>query len=122
MYYQKLSHWIKIVKACSSEANMIAQHHPTLLDAKCWPHLNTTLDCFGLNLDLLKTFVQQRTTLWVVLAATVLHGVGFVWTGLALNCYTPDQTAELAILEILDNQEIIEKDLNKDFNIIKSKE
>ena len=27
-----------------NEANMLVQHHPTLLDATCWPRLNTMLD------------------------------------------------------------------------------
>ena len=42
------------VKACSNEANMLVQHHPTLLDATCWPRLNTMLDDVGLILNLLK--------------------------------------------------------------------
>ncbi len=31
----------------SNEANMLVQHHPTLLHATCWPHLNTMLDYVG---------------------------------------------------------------------------
>ena len=29
------------LKAFSNEANMLVQHRPTLLDATCWPRLNT---------------------------------------------------------------------------------
>ena len=33
---------------CSNEANMLVQHHPTMLDATiCWPCLNTMLDDVG---------------------------------------------------------------------------
>ena len=32
------------LKACSNEANMLVQHHTTLLDATCWPRLNRPLD------------------------------------------------------------------------------
>ena len=32
------------VKACSNEANLLVQHHSTLLDATCWSRLNTMLD------------------------------------------------------------------------------
>ena len=35
------------LKACSNEAHMLVQHHPTLFDAKCWPRLNTMLDDVG---------------------------------------------------------------------------
>ena len=42
------------LKACSNEANMLVQHHPTLLDATCWPRLNTMLEDVGLILNLLK--------------------------------------------------------------------
>ena len=42
---------------------MLVQHHPTLLDATCWPRLNTMLDDVGLSLNLLKTFIQHRATL-----------------------------------------------------------
>ena len=42
------------VKACSNEANMLVQHHPTLLDATCWSRLNTILEDVGLILNLLK--------------------------------------------------------------------
>ena len=34
-------------KACSNEANMSVQHHPTLLDATRWSRLNTMLDDVG---------------------------------------------------------------------------
>ncbi len=34
----------KTFKACSNEANMLVQHHPTFLDVTCWPRLNTMLD------------------------------------------------------------------------------
>ncbi len=37
-------------KACSNGI----QHHPTLLDATCWPRLNTMLEDVGLSLNLLK--------------------------------------------------------------------
>ena len=30
------------LKTCSNEASMLVQHHPTLLDATCCPHLNTS--------------------------------------------------------------------------------
>ena len=43
-----------MVKACSNEANMLVQHHPTLLYATCWPRLNTMLEDVGLILNLLK--------------------------------------------------------------------
>ena len=36
-----------IIKARSNEANMLVQHHATLLDATRWPHLNTMLDNIG---------------------------------------------------------------------------
>ena len=39
--------YIYSFKACSNEANMLVQHHPTLLDATCWPRLNTILDNVG---------------------------------------------------------------------------
>ena len=42
------------VKACSNEADMLVQHHPTLLDATCWPRLNSMLEDVGLILNLLK--------------------------------------------------------------------
>ena len=43
---------------------MLDQYHPTLLDATCWPRLNTMLDdVSGLSLSLLKIFVQHRRTL-----------------------------------------------------------
>ena len=42
------------VKACSNEANILVQHHPTLLDATCWHRLNTMLEDVGLILNLLK--------------------------------------------------------------------
>ena len=32
------------LKTCSNEANMLVQHHPTLLDATWWPCLNSMLD------------------------------------------------------------------------------
>ena len=38
----------------SNEANMSVQHHPTLLDATCWPRLNIMLEDVGLILNLLK--------------------------------------------------------------------
>ena len=34
--------------------NMLVQQHPTLLDATCWPRLNTMLDDVGLSLNLPK--------------------------------------------------------------------
>ena len=34
----------KIIKACSNQANMLVQRHPTLLDATCWPRLSTIQD------------------------------------------------------------------------------
>ena len=37
-------------KACSNKANMLVQHRPTLLDATCWPRLNTMLEDVGLIL------------------------------------------------------------------------
>ncbi len=64
------------VKACSNKANMLVQHHPTLLNATCWPRLNTMLDDVGLSLNMLKIFVQHRATLLGQL--TMLHDVGFV--------------------------------------------
>ena len=42
------------VEACSNEANMLVQHHPPLLDATCWPRLNTMFEDVGLILNLLK--------------------------------------------------------------------
>ena len=42
------------IKACSNEANMLVQHHPTLLDATSWPRLNTMLEDVGLISNLLK--------------------------------------------------------------------
>ena len=33
---------------------LLVQHHPTLLDATCWPRLNTMLEDVGLILNLLK--------------------------------------------------------------------
>ena len=42
---------------------MLVQRHPTLLDATCWPRLNTMLDDVGLSLNLLKIFIQHRATL-----------------------------------------------------------
>ena len=48
-----------LIKACSNEANMLVQHHPTLLNATCWPRLNTTLDNVGrcwLEFKLAKNF------------------------------------------------------------------
>ncbi len=42
---------------------MFVQHHATLLDATCWPRLNTMLDDVGLSLNLLKIFVQHCATL-----------------------------------------------------------
>ena len=64
------------VKACSNEANMLVQHHPTLLDATCWPCLNTIcwimLEDVGLSLNLLKIFVQHRATLLAQQCCTVL--------------------------------------------------
>ncbi len=50
-------------KVCSNKANKLVQHHPSLLDATCWPRLNTMLDDVGLSLNLLKIFVQHRATL-----------------------------------------------------------
>ena len=50
------------LKACSNEANMSVQHHPTLLDATCWPRLNTMLEDVGLILNLLKIFIQHCAT------------------------------------------------------------
>ena len=41
-------------KACSNAAKMLVQGHPTLLDATCWPHLNTMLEDVGLIFNLLK--------------------------------------------------------------------
>ena len=35
------------LKACSNKANIVGQHHSTLLDATCWPHLNTMPDDVG---------------------------------------------------------------------------
>ncbi len=37
-------------KACSNGI----QHHATLLDATCWPRLNTMLEDVGMSLNLLK--------------------------------------------------------------------
>ena len=45
---------------------MLAQHHPTLLDATCWACLNTrleVLDDVGLSLNLLEILFQHRETL-----------------------------------------------------------
>ena len=41
---------------------MLVQQHPILLDATCWPRLNTMLDDDGLSLNLLKIFVQHYAT------------------------------------------------------------
>ncbi len=41
---------------------LVQHHHPTLLDATCWPRLNTMLDDVGLGVSLLKIFVQHRAT------------------------------------------------------------
>ena len=49
-----LNFFMIILKACSNEAIMLVQHHPTLLDATCWPRLNTVLEDVGLILNLLK--------------------------------------------------------------------
>ena len=42
---------------------MLVQHHPTWLDATCWPCLNAILDDVGLSLNLVEIFVQHRATL-----------------------------------------------------------
>ena len=52
------------VKACSNEANMLVQHHPTLLDATFWPRLNTMLDDVGLILNLLKNLSNIMQHCW----------------------------------------------------------
>ncbi len=62
------------LKACSNEANMLVQHHPTLLDVTCWPRLNTMLDNVGrcwLEFKLSSNIVQHC---W----PNMLHDVGFV--------------------------------------------
>ena len=54
---------------------MLAQHQPILLDAACWPRLNTMLDDVdnvGLSLSLLKMFVQHRATLLAQQCCTML--------------------------------------------------
>ena len=56
---------------------MLVQHHPTLLDATCWPCLNTMLDDVGrcwLEFKLAQNF-----------RPTSCNNVGFVWTGLILK-------------------------------------
>ena len=55
------------LKVCSNEANMLVQHHPTLLDATCWPRLNSILDDVGWSLNLLKICVQDYPLCTVVL-------------------------------------------------------
>ena len=42
---------------------MLVHHHSTLLDATCWPRLNTVLEDVGLSLNLFKTFVKRGATL-----------------------------------------------------------
>ncbi len=65
--------------ACSNEANILVQHHPTLLVATCWPRLNTMLDgCWimlediGFSLNFPKISVQHRATLLVQQCCTML--------------------------------------------------
>ena len=69
-----MQQFCSFLKACSNEANMLVQHHPTLLNATCWPRLNTMLDAVGLSFNLLKIFVQHSATLlgqqcWPMLAS-----------------------------------------------------
>ena len=59
-------------KTCSNKANILVQHHPTLLDATCWPCLNTMLDDVGLSLNLLNIFFQHRATLLAQQCCTML--------------------------------------------------
>ena len=61
------------LKACSNKANVLVQNHPTLLDATCWPHLSTMLDDVGLNLSLLKIFIQRRATLLASVNRLIVH-------------------------------------------------
>ena len=61
-------------KAFSNEANMFVQHYSTLLDATCWPRLNTMLDG---NLHASNFWATQCN----IVGPKVLHDVGFVWTG-----------------------------------------
>ena len=38
------THFACHLSACLNEANMLVEHHPTLLDTTSWPRLNTMLD------------------------------------------------------------------------------
>ena len=71
---------LNLVKACSNEANMLVHHHSTLLNATCWPRLNTVL---VLSLNLFKIFVHNGTT--VLGQQCCMHNVGFVSTGVKNN-------------------------------------
>ena len=62
---------------------MLVQHHPTLLDATCWPRLNTMLDV-GLSLNLLKIFLHHRTTLLAQQCCTMLASFEQAFTPLLL--------------------------------------
>jgi hypothetical protein len=53
------------LKACLNESNILVQHHPTLLDATCWPYLNTMLmilDNCWLEFKLNNILVQHCAT------------------------------------------------------------
>ncbi len=78
----KIMHISKLKKILINEANMLVQHrYPTLLDATCWPRLNTMLDDVGLSLNLLKIFVKHCATLLAQQCCTVLSSFeqAFTW-------------------------------------------
>ena len=66
---------------------MSVQHHPTLLDATCWPRLNTTLDNVGRCwLEyLLKIFVKHCATLLAQQRCTMLASFEKAYIGFVFN-------------------------------------
>ena len=74
-----LNFFMIILKACSNEAIMLVQHHPTLLDATCWPRLNTVLEDVGL----IETCLKFRPTSCNIVGPTLL---GFYITVREMPC------------------------------------